>query len=128
MSQETIREKIERQIREENEKMEQRKKEQEEKLKAADDKTVEKYKKLVEKTNKKAEQYKDAMNKADAIAEDYHTLTAEVIRYQEEVIAIGRGDELIHVQNLARHEVEAPLADTDYINAGKSEEETSTEN
>ena len=109
MSQETIREKIARQIAEENEKAEARRLEQEKKLQEADDKTVEKYKKLAEKANKKADQYFDAIEKLKTIAADYDTVVAEVVKYQNEIVELGRDSELVHVKNI--HTEQEPVQD-----------------
>lgn len=97
---ETPRERIARQIREENEKAADRQVENERKLKEADDKTVDKYKKLVEKANKKAKAYKDALEKARTHESDYDEVTAEILRYQADIVELGRESELIHVDSI----------------------------
>lgn len=100
MANETIREKIARQMAEEDAKVEARKAESLKKLAEADDKTVAKYLKLAEKANKKAQAYKDAVAKLATIEADYNTVVAEVVTYQGEVIEIGRDSELVHVVSL----------------------------
>lgn len=95
---ETIRERIARQMAEEDAKVEERRLENLKKLKAAEDKTVEKYKKLAAKANKKAEQYADAVAKLASIESDYNVAVAETLVYQAEVVELGREDELVHVQ------------------------------
>ena len=97
---ETIREKIARQMAEEDAKVELRKVENEKKLAEADDKTVEKYLKLVAKANKKAADYATAVAKVASIEKDYDDVIVEVLRYQSDVQEIGRESELIHVTQI----------------------------
>lgn len=97
---ETIRERIARQMAEEDAKMEARRAEQEQKLRDAEDKTVEKYKKLAAKANKKAQQYEEQLLKLAAIESDYNVAVAETLVYQKEVVELGRESELIHVQSI----------------------------
>ena len=110
---ETIRERIARQMAEEDAKTELRKAENQKKLEEADDKTVEKYKKLVGKANKKAEQYADAVKKVATIKADYDEVVSEVLRYQADVVEIGRDNELMHVDSIYSEDENASMPETE---------------
>ena len=97
---ETIREKIARQIAEEEKKSAERRAENQKKLEAADDKTIERCNKLIEKANKKAELYLETKAKLPKIEEDYNTVSAEVEKYRNEVFALGREEELGLVESI----------------------------
>lgn len=101
---ETIREKIARQMAEEDAKVEARKLENLAKLAEADDKTVAKYLKLAEKANKTAVKYADAVAKVKSLEGDYDAVVAEVIIYQDEVKELGRDSELVHVESIYEDE------------------------
>lgn len=93
---ETIREKIQRQMREEESKREEKKLELEKKMEEAADKTVEKYGKLVEKGLKKIKQREDLLARVPAIDEDIAKVEEQTKKYEQELMEIGKGDEIIN--------------------------------